>query len=74
MWVIIVLILSGPDVKKCDNLPVLEWRRCQPRVVNLGPWRPEYLIYTLADATVTTYAPAPYGEYSTEKHVEEKGP
>ena len=32
----------NPETDKCRDLPTIEWRRCQPRVINLGTWDPVY--------------------------------
>lgn len=31
-----------PGTDPCRGMATEEWRRCQPRVINLGPWDPVY--------------------------------
>ncbi len=57
------------DETRCAGLPEVEWRKCQPRMVNLGTWdvrpSPEQWPYNYTAGQPTV--PEAWGTYETEK-------
>lgn len=52
--------------ERCAGLPEVEWRRCQPRMINLGSWeaRPSPDEW---DKNAYQSPPSEFGTYATEK-------